>query len=66
MDYATMEQQHETLVNSARGYFMLAMALKEAGYEAGFLASMKSEAKCFALALELEEKIEELNSCMAA
>lgn len=66
MKHITMEQQHETLLAAARGYLMLAMALKEAGYEEGFVANMKREVECFNKALELQAKIEELNCLIAA
>ena len=62
----TLEEQIEILKNSARGYLMIAIVLKEAGCKSGFLANMKEEVRCFNKALELEETLYALNSCMAA
>lgn len=61
-----MEEQIEILKASARGYMMLAMALREAGYEESCEAHLKSEVECFVMALELEEQLFELNSYMMA
>ena len=61
-----MEDQIEILKASARGYMMMAMAMREAGYEESCKAYLKSEVRCFSMALELEEKLEELNSYMMA
>ena len=61
-----MEDQIEVLKAAARGYMMMAMAMKEAGYEESCKAYLKSEVACFAQALEIEEKLMELNSYMMA
>lgn len=63
---ATLEEQIETLKASARGYMMMAMVLKEAGYEDSMKAYLKSEVECTVMALELEAQLEELNSYMMA
>jgi len=61
-----MEDQIETLKAAARGYMMMAMAMKEAGYEESCKAYLKSELECFTMALEMEEQLEEINSYMMA
>lgn len=63
---ATTEEQIETLKAAARGYMMMAIEMQKAGYEESTRAYLASEAKCFALALELEERLEQLNSYMMA
>lgn len=66
MEDATLEEQIEILKAAARGYVLMAIIMKEAGYEDSFKACLKSEVECFSMALELEETLQELNSCMAA
>ena len=63
---STLEEQIKTLKAAAEAYTVMAMAMKEAGYEDSCKAYLKSEVECFSKALELEEILYELNSCMAA
>ena len=60
----TLEEQIEILKASARGYMMMALALENAGYDAGHY--FREEIKCFEMALELEVQLEELNNYMMA
>lgn len=61
-----MEDQIEELRALARGYMMMAMAMRQAGYEESCQAYLKSEAQCFNKMLEIEEKLEEINNYMMA
>ena len=45
---------------------MMAMAMRQAGYEESCQAYLKSEAQCFNKMLEIEEKLEEINNYMMA
>jgi hypothetical protein len=63
---ANMLEQVLTLKAAARGYMMMAMVMREAGYEESCKAYLKSEAKCFSMALEIEDKLDELESYMLA
>lgn len=66
MNEATMEEKIETLKAAARGYMMMAMAMDKAGYPDSRDMYFRSEVKCTALALELEEQLFELESYMMA
>ena len=57
-----LEEQIEVLKASARGYMFMAMALRKTDYEDSIKTYLKEEVVCFAMALELEEQLEELNN----
>lgn len=57
-----MEEQIYLLKGMARSYLMLAMALEEDGHNASHY--LKAEVECYNQAIELEDKLEEINSYM--
>lgn len=54
----SLKERIDNLKAAARGYMMMAMAMKEAGYEERCKAYLKSELDCWNKAEELEAQLE--------